>query len=102
MVTFSILCTYLTVLPLFVTVIKSYNNQNHKMIQILYIKIKYNTNFNTNFSSIGNGSPLACCNPDGSTPDILPKGCLSIKNPQNDLAKNSKNRFFLSTSYEHI
>lgn len=40
----------------------------------------------------GNGGKLECCNPDGSTPTFLPKGCLPITIPQND--PGSKKRCF--------
>lgn len=32
----------------------------------------------------GNGGKLECCNPDGTTPRFLPKGCLPITIPQDD------------------
>jgi len=31
-----------------------------------------------------NGGKLECCNPDGTTPKFLPKGCLPITIPQDD------------------
>lgn len=41
----------------------------------------------------GDGSVLNCCNPDGSTPDILPDGCVSIPIPPEE-SVISKNRCF--------
>lgn len=38
----------------------------------------------------GDGKPLTCCNPDGSAPTVLPKGCLKITTPKDD--PDSKNR----------
>lgn len=41
----------------------------------------------------GDGRALQCCNNDGSTPDILPNGCLPIPIPPEE-SKTSKNRCF--------
>lgn len=44
------------------------------------------------FNLIGDGKPLACCNPDGSAPAVLPKECLKITTPKDD--PDSKNRCY--------
>lgn len=36
------------------------------------------------------GNPIVCCNPDGSTPDILPQDCLQITIPKDENGYSKK------------